>query len=138
MTYLLDTNVISELRKAPGVIAPNVEAWVRGRSPESLFLSAITVMELEIGVRRAERRDPSQGARLREWLEGRVLTAFADRVLPIDTAVALRTAAVHVPDPSAERDALIAGTALVHRLTVVTRNVKDFRSTGVQVISPWD
>jgi toxin FitB len=136
--YLLDTNVVSELRKArAGKANPNVAAWAASTAHETLFLSAITVEELELGTLLIERRDPVQGAILRTWLEKHVLPAFGDRILPVDTAVARRTAALHVPDPRPIRDAQIAATALVHRLTVVTRDALDFKSTGVNVIDPW-
>ena len=136
--YVLDTNVVSELRKAnrPGV-NPHVVAWASSVPPASLFLSVITVMELELGVLLIERRDPAQGGLLRAWLDRHVLPAFAGRVLPIDTGVARRCARLDVPDPQAERDALIAATALVHGMTVVTRNTDDFVATGVAVVNPW-
>jgi predicted nucleic acid-binding protein len=136
--FLLDTNVISELRKArAGKADPRVAAWAAEVPPVTLFLSVITVHELEIGTLLVERRDPGQGAILRAWLDDHVLPVFADRVLPVDTAVARRGAALHIPDPRPIRDALIAATALVHGLTVVTRNVSDFVSTGATVFNPW-
>lgn len=134
--YLLDTNVLSELRR-PDRTHPNVAAWADGVQAADQFMSAISVLEIELGVLRIERRDAAQGARLRPWLE-QVLAQFDGRILPVDTAVARRCAALHVPDVRAERDALIAATALVHRLTVATRNVADFRPTGVAVLNPWD
>jgi len=136
--YLLDTNVVSELRKAKaGKADRNVAAWAAEVSVASLFLSAITIQELEIGTLLAERRDPAQGAILRAWLERHVLPAFADRILPIDEDVARRSARLHVPDPRPLREALIAATALVHGMTVVTRNVAGFEPTGVAVLDPW-
>jgi len=136
--YLLDTNVVSELRKArAGKAAPSVVAWATGVNASELFLSAITVMELELGVVRVERRDAAQGALLRTWMNEHVLPAFAGRVLPVDTAVALRCARLHVPDPGPERDTLIAATARVHGLTLVTRNVADFEGSGVPIVNPW-
>ena len=136
--YLLDTNVVSELRKAgSGKADRQVIAWATRMQPALLFLSAITILELEIGVLRIERRDAAQGALLRAWMTGHVLPAFADRILPIDAAVAQRCARLHVPAPQADRDALIAATALVHGLTVVTRNVADFASAGVPLLDPW-
>ena len=133
--FLLDTNVVSELRKAQ---ADNkVVAWARSVAAPSLFLSAITVLELETGILRIERRDPAQGGLLRSWLDNHVMPAFAGRILAVDSAVALRCARLHVPDRSNECDALIAATALVHGLTVVTRNVADFQSSGVRLINPW-
>jgi toxin FitB len=137
--YVLDTNVVAELRKAKaGKADANVTAWARNVSPPSLFISAITLMELELGVLRVERRDRAQGAVLRAWLDGSVLTAFEGRVLPIDAAVAQRCAKLHVPDPRSERDAFIAATALVHGMTVVTRNIDDFKATGVPLLDPWE
>ncbi len=138
MSYLLDTNVVSELRKARIHRAnPNVVAWARGVQTTSMFLSAISVLEIETGVLLAQRRDPLQGAALRSWLDMSVLSTFARRILPVDTEVALRCARLHVPDRRADRDALIAATALVHGMTVVTRNVSDFAPTGVAIIDPW-
>lgn len=137
--YVLDTNLVSELRKAKeGKTDKNVAAWAAGVLPSTLFLSAISIMELEQGTLLIERRDPAQGATLRTWLDNHVLPAFAGRVLPIGTAVARRCARLHVPDPRAERDALIAATALVHGMAIVTRNVADFEPTGVQIINPWE
>ena len=136
--FVLDTNVVSELRRAKaGKANRNVAAWAAKVPAGALFLSAITVLELEIGVLLVERRDPAQGGILRTWLNSHVLPAFAGRVLAVDTAVAQRCASLHVPDPRAGRDALIAATALVHGMTVVTRNVADFEPTGVQVLDPW-
>ena len=135
MRYLLDTNVVSELRRPAAADA--VRGWVRAQPVATLAISVISVMELEIGVRRAERSDPGQGEVLRQWLEQRVLTAFGDRILPIDLAVARRASELHVPDPGPERDSLIAATALVHSLTVVTRNVTDFTAAGVPLHNPW-
>lgn len=138
--FVLDTNVVSELRKVrSGKANPGVAAWAASIPAAQLFISAITVHELEYGVLLAERSDPPQGALLREWLDRSVTGAFADRVLPVDEAVARRAAALHVPDPAPFRDALIAGSALVHRMSVVTRNVKDFqRFPELAVVNPWD
>ncbi len=136
--YLLDTNVVSELRKAPaGKADPNVARWAGQVPAASLFLSVVTILELELGVLLIERRDPRQGEILRSWLDQRVMLAFANRILTIDVAVARQCARLHVPDPCAERDALIAATALVHGLTVVTRNRDDFVATGVALLNPW-
>jgi toxin FitB len=136
--YLLDTNVVSELRKArAGKADPNVAKWAASVPVVRLFVSVIGIQELEIGVLLAERRDPRQGKVLRAWLDDHVLSAFAERILPVDTAVARRSAGLHVPNPRPVRDALIAATALVHGLTVVTRNVVDFESTGLQLLNPW-
>ena len=136
--FLLDTNVVSELRKIRlGKANRHVAKWADSVDAADLFLSAITIQELEMGVLLAERRDPSQGAIFRAWLNSHVLPAFTGRVLPVDIAVAQRSARLHVPDPRPVRDALIAATALVHGMTVVTRNVADFEPTGVVILNPW-
>lgn len=137
--YILDTNVVSELRKIRlGKADSHVADWADSIDAADLYLSAITVQELEIGVLLAERRDPAQGAIFRAWLNGHVLPAFTGRILAVDTAVAQRSARLHVPDPRPIRDALIAATALVHGMTVVTRNVADFEPAGVPILNPWD
>ena len=137
--YLLDTNVISELRKVKSPdVNPNLVAWANRFPSETWFLSSITILELEIGILQKERRDPAQGGVLRSWLDGQVLTAFANRILPVDTKVARRCAKLHVPNPRSDHDALIAATALVHEMTVVTRNVTDFSPTGVDTANPWE
>jgi predicted nucleic acid-binding protein len=136
--FLLDTNVISELRKAKsGKVDKQVLAWANSAATPSLYLSVITIMELETGVLLVERRDPTQGAMLRSWLNTHVMPAFSERILPVDTAVAQRCARLHVPDPRSDRDALIAATALVHGMTVVTRNIDDFVATKVSLLNPW-
>ncbi len=137
--FLLDTNVVSELRKVRlGNADKHVARWADSVDAADLFLSAITIQELEIGMLLAERRDPAQGAVFRAWLNSHVLPAFSGRVLAVDTAVAQRSARLHVPNPRPVRDGLIAGTALVHGMTVVTRNVADFEPTGVPVLNPWE
>ncbi len=137
--YLLDTNVISELRKAgDGRADANVVAWLGGVDAANFYISAVTVMELKLGILLVERRDKPQGQRLRAWMENQVLREFADRTLPLDTAVALRCARLHVPDPRSDRDAYIAATALIHGMIVVTRNQVDFEPTGVQLFNPWE
>jgi predicted nucleic acid-binding protein len=138
VSYLLDTNVISELRKPAGRAAPNVRAWAQHQSTSELSISVIAVMEIEIGVARWERRDSFQGDVLRKWLERDLLAAFATRIWPIDLAVVRRAAAMHVPDPRPERDVLIAATALARSLIVVTRNISDFQPLGVELLNPWD
>ena len=136
--FILDTNVISELRKAKsGKADSKVMAWAAAINADVLFLSAITILELEMGVLQVERKDPLQGNLLRSWLDNQVLTAFDEKILVVDAAVAQRCARLHVPDRSSERDALIAATALVHGMTIVTRNVSDFETSGVDLINPW-
>jgi len=137
--FLLDTNVVSELRKLGGRGAnPNVAAWATAERATDFYVSTITVMEIEIGVQRLERRDPAQGATLRAWWDQQLLAEFADRILPVDAAIALRCAAFHVPTSAPFKDSLIAATALTRGMTVVTRNVTDFVGTGVRVLNPWD
>lgn len=136
--YLLDTNVISELRKAKSNRADKkVVAWANSVSAARMFLSVITILELETGILLVKRKDPTQGAILRSWLNLHVLPAFSERIIPMDTAVAQRCAKLHVPDPRSDRDSIIAATALVHDLTVVTRNVCDFSATKVDILNPW-
>ena len=137
--FLLDTNVVSELRKVETrAVDPHVRRWSRKLDAETAYLSVITILELEQGVLRLERRDPRQGAMLRVWLERIILTEYSGRILDINREIARRCAALHVPDPRSYRDSLIAATALVHGMTVVTRNVADFRLTGVSVFNPWE
>lgn len=136
--FILDTNVVSELRKAKaGKADRHVTAWASSVPADSLFVSAVTVLELETGVLLVERRDPKQGALLRVWLDQHVLPAFAGRVLPVDLDVARKCAVLHVPDPRSDRDAIIAATAMIHRMTVVTRTEADFAATGVALLNPW-
>ena len=136
--YLLDTNVVSEFRKsADGRINKSVKRWADEISPDLMFISVISVLELEIGVLQIERRDKKQGLVLRKWLNKNVLPAFLDRVLPVDVAVAQRCASLHVPNPKSERDAMVAATAIEHRMTIVTRNVSDFSQSGVKIFDPW-
>ncbi|MEJ9078296.1 type II toxin-antitoxin system VapC family toxin [Gordonia malaquae] len=137
MSHLLDTDVVSELRKPARRADPGVRAWVADRAATGLYLSAITVMEVEVGIGRIARRDPAQGERLRVWLDDALLGSFAGRILSVDVAVARCAARMHVPDPRPERNALIAATAAVHGLTVVTRNVRDFAALDVAVVDPW-
>ncbi|TWT10697.1 type II toxin-antitoxin system VapC family toxin [Reyranella sp. CPCC 100927] len=136
---LLDTNVVSELRKVRlGKADPNVAQWAETLDTASLFISVITVHELEIGVLQIERRDPRQGTLFRAWLETHVLPAFADRILAVDGTIARRAARLHVPDPQPINDMLIAATALVHGMVVVTCNVADFAPVGVPLLNPWE
>lgn len=136
--YLLDTNVISELRKAKsGKADESVIKWANSVSATELFLSVISILELETSVLLMIRKDPLQGAILRSWLNIHVLPTFSERIIPIDTAVAQCCAKLHIPDPRSDRDALIAATALVHGMKVVTRNVDDFKHSGVDILNPW-
>src|SRR5437762_8954993 len=134
--YLLDTNIISELRK--GNKADNcLTSWAKTVSTSSLYLSVISILELEIGILLKEKSDPTQGSILRSWLNTHVLPAFSERILDIDLSIVQRCARLHVPDRKSDRDPLIAATALVHGMTVVTRNTKDFEQTSVDLYNPW-
>jgi len=136
--YLLDSNVVSELGKVnAGKADRHVQAWSDRTDAEAMFLSAVTVLELELGTLLMERRDRRKGAVLRSWLENQILPTFASRILTVDMAVARKAAALQVPDQRPYRDVLIAATALVHSMTIVTRNVRDFKSTGASIVNPW-
>ena len=134
--YLIDTNVLSELRKAHRA-DPHVVEWARTIEPRCMYLSVISILEIRMGILSVQRKDLAQGNILQEWLVKKVLPAFTGRILNVDMDVALRCAELHVPDPRSDRDALIAATALVHKMTVVTRNCKDFQPMGVPIINPW-
>lgn len=135
--FLLDTNVVSELRRA-GRADPNVSAWAESVPQEDMFLSSVSILELEMGALRLARRDRDRGRAIQRWIEVRVLPAFADRILVVDTDVARRCAHLHVPNPRPYRDSLIAATALVHNMIVATRNRADFEPMVVPVLNPWE
>ena len=136
--YLLDTNVVSEMRKiSTGRADRSLTAWSNSVDVPEMYVSAVTIEELEIGVLGIERRDAAQGQMFRRWMEDQVLRVFEDRVLPVDTRVARKSASLHVPDRRPVRDGFIAATALVHGLILVTRNVADFEPMGVKFLDPW-
>jgi toxin FitB len=136
--FLIDTNIVSESRKArSGRADAKVIAWLQATDPRQTFLSAMSIFELELGVLRVAQRDVAQGEALRRWLSQIVMPGFSGRILGMDDTIAAVCAALHVPQPASERDAWIAATALVHGLTVVTRNTCDFARTGVKLLNPW-
>ena len=134
--FLLDTDVLSASRR-PDKAAPPFASWVEKTNPGEMYLSSVSILEIKIGALRIGRRDNTQATILERWMSERVLGRFEGRILPVDAAVALRCASLHVPDPRPERDAMIAATALEHRLTMVTRNVRHFAAMGVALINPW-
>lgn len=139
MMFLVDTNVLSELRKVRhGKADRHMAKWSERVDVAELFVSSISIMEIELGIQLMERKDRAQASLLRSWFERHVLTEFSTRILPVDTVVARRCAALHVPDRRPERDALVAATALVHGMVLVTRNVTDFKPTGVTLLNPWE
>lgn len=135
--YVVDTDVVSHLRR-PERAHPNVLAWAASTPVDLHFISSITLYEIELGTLLMERKDSAQGSILRSWIDNQLLPRFSERTLPLDSAVAQRCAKLHVPDPRPMRDAFMAATALVHGMTVVTRNVDDFTPTGVEVLNPWE
>jgi predicted nucleic acid-binding protein len=134
--FILDTNVVSNLRRRDKA-DPNVLAWAQNHDIAGFFMSVISILELEIGTLLLARKDAKQAAIYREWLDRTLIPEFDQRILSIDTAIVVRCANLHVPDPRPERDALIAATALANNMTVVTRNTKDFEGTGVKLFNPW-
>ncbi len=137
--YFLDTNILSELRKiTAGKGDKTVTDWFQSVPYQQLYLSSISLMEIEIGILSKERKDQQQGKILRDWFTNFVLPEFAERTLNVDKKVALCCAKLHVPDPRSERDALISATAIANNMIIVTRNVKDFEATGVKIINPLE
>jgi predicted nucleic acid-binding protein len=136
VSYLLDTNVVSSLRRKDR-LAPSALKWLRAQIVDELHISALTMMEIEVGIQRVERHDEGQASMLRAWKDGPLRREFRGRILDVDLAVCERCAALHVPDPQPEIDALIAATAIVRRLTLVTRNERDFAGMPVAIVNPW-
>lgn len=134
--FVLDTNVISELRRK-GKADRNVAAWAEGAGNSNLYLSVITILEVQIGALSMLRKDAIQGRFLQDWIDNKILPGFAGRILPLDTKAVLCCARLHVPDRRSERDAMIAATAIAHDMTVVSRNIADFVQTGVKLCNPW-
>ena len=138
MSYLLDTNVVSELRKRRGVVDERVREWAEVHAADTSHLSVVTIMEFDLGIALRARHDPRSAAILRSWLEDSLLPTYRNRILEVDLTVARRAAHLHVPDPMEERDGLIAATAIIHGLTLVTRNTTHFERTGVPLVNPWE
>lgn len=137
--FLIDTNVLSEFRLLHDNRADKaVAAWASLHDPDTFYMSAVTLMEAEIGIRRMEWRDPRQGRVLRDWMNGVILPRYGNRILPVDDRTAALAASFHVPDPAPFADSLIAATAIIHAMTIVTRNVRDFEFPSVAVLNPWD
>ena len=133
MRYLLDTNVLSDARRQT---FPELNAWLASQVRADLTISIISLLEIERGILQVERRDASAGQHLRAWLEAEIMPAFSGLILPIDVSVARTAAGLHVPDPMPEMDALIAATAIVHDLILITHNTKDFERTGIRLLDP--
>jgi predicted nucleic acid-binding protein len=133
--YLLDTNVVSELRKASP--NSNVEAWYDSVAGSELFLSVLTIGEIRMGIERARRKDHGKAASLENWLT-RLVTAYGDHIVPVDTAIADTWARLSVPDPLPVIDGLLAATAHDRGWTLVTRNAKDVRRSSVRVLNPFE
>ena len=134
--YLLDTVTVSALRrpeKAPAAL----RRWVASVNPLQCYISVMTIFEVELGVRLLDRRDRLQAAPLRQWIDSVLRPSFRSRLLPVDEPVAIACAGLHVPDSRAARGALIAATAIVHGLTVATRNIRDFQGLPVALVDPW-
>ena len=135
--YVLDTNVLSELRQGKPQQSAQVRLWASDKSAVHLYISAISILEIEKGVLSLERKSPPQGFALRAWFTG-LKQGFTGRILPFTEKTATLCAGLHVPNPKSERDAMIAATALEHHFTVVTRNTKDFQNTGAKLLNPWE
>jgi predicted nucleic acid-binding protein len=134
--FLLDTNVIAELRKGARA-NPHVRAWFESLDSDAIMLSVLTIGEIRRGIENVRRRDPATAKALERWLR-RLVAEHRDRILPIDLPVAEEWGRLNVPDPLPVVDALLAATAKVHGLTFVTRNVKDVARTGVELMNPFD
>ncbi|TAG77635.1 MAG: type II toxin-antitoxin system VapC family toxin [Burkholderiales bacterium] len=136
--FLLDTNVVSELRKVKaGKADKNVAKWSISVDANDLFISVITLQEIELGILLMEKKDATQGALLRKWFVDHVIPTFAERTLVVDAAIAKKCAEINAESIRPYRDGFIAATALVHRMTLVTRDVGDFEGTSVALLNPW-
>lgn len=138
--YLLDTNIISQIRKINAPSCPIAfKSWFDSVDLTMCYLSAITVFEVELGILQKSRKDPVQAQILRDWFENQVKTEFATRILPIDTQSALKSAGFHVPNPASLPDSLIAGVAVAYNMILVTKNAKDFIDfQDIQLFNPFE
>lgn len=134
--FIVDTNIVSDLRK-PNKAAPELVAWAEAQDPAKVYISAISIFELELGIRRKAHTDAVQGKVLMDWFEGIVLPFYQGRTLPVCFDTVRACAPLHVPNKRPERDAFIAATALFHQMTVVTRNEKDFVGMNCALLNPW-
>ncbi len=134
--YLLDTNVISELRLGKPEPSARVLQWAGQQRDQQFYMSSVTLLELEYGIQKLEARPTPQGQAMRRWLE-QLKAAYASRILPFAAKTAVLCASLHIPNPRSERDAMIAAVALEHSFAVVTRNTKDFEGAGLALINPW-
>lgn len=135
MSYLLDTNVISELRKGERA-NPGVASWFADVADEEIFLSVLTIGEIRRGVESVRRRDPDSAAALDSWL-ARLSEAHRDRIVPLDRPIAEEWGRMNVPDPLPVVDGLLAATARILGLTLVTRNTADVEGTGIELLDPF-
>jgi toxin FitB len=136
--FLLDTNVLSETRKlAKGIGSDQVKEWFTAQQSQDLYISVISLFEIERGILLLQRRDKPQAAILQKWFAQKLKPEFKSQTLGIDERIASECAALHVPDPKPYMDALIAATARVHDFTLITRNTKDFEPMGARCINPW-
>lgn len=136
MSFLLDTNVISELRKGARA-HEGVRRWFESLEPEEIFLSVVVTGEIRRGIEAIRRRDPRAAVTLDRWLK-RVVSSYESRILPIDALVADAWGRLNVPDPLPVVDGLMAATAKVHNLTLATRNIRDVERTGVSIVNPFE
>lgn len=137
--YLLDTNVVSELRKiGKGRADANVTRWFHSIKTRHTWLSVITLVEIQVGILRLERRDPASARHLADWFRDQLLPEYTNRILSLDIHAAMICAEFHIPEQSPLNDAYIAAIAKAHNLSVVTRNTRDFERFGVRLINPFE
>jgi predicted nucleic acid-binding protein len=134
--FLLDTNVVSALRN-PGDADKNLVAWANSQQVFNLYVSSISIMELKLAILEKRKVDPAAGEALNDWLQTQVLQGFKGRLVAFDAEMAEYCAALHVPNPKSERDAMIAATCLVNNMTLVTKTPSDFKHIKIQAINPW-